>query len=247
MASARPATVKSAIGALGFVGAKAVAGGIEMLLFPQGNVFVKAEWLERPGLRLPTPRPDPRRRTRGRLARHHMRPRLPARVALAHAAGTAHRPPLVLDRDRPDRGRGRGLAHRRSRAHTRTIGDRSRLRRAGRWPDRDVPIAFLPPRTRPDHAVRAVLTWGSATVPMVLRIGFLGLLLTEPDEIVSAGLGAIPTSSRPRRHLGPLPSNPHRPEDLDLSVDTGPPRRHHRDRHVDVASVASLRRRLARA
>ncbi len=39
-------TVKAAVGALGFVGITAVAGGAEMLVFPKGNVFVKTEWLE---------------------------------------------------------------------------------------------------------------------------------------------------------------------------------------------------------
>ena len=42
----RPFTGKAAIGALGFVGVTAVAGGFEMLAFPEGNVFVKQEWLD---------------------------------------------------------------------------------------------------------------------------------------------------------------------------------------------------------
>ncbi len=39
-------TTKIATAALGFVGVTAVAGGVEMVLFPTGNVFVKAEWLD---------------------------------------------------------------------------------------------------------------------------------------------------------------------------------------------------------
>ena len=39
-------TVNLAAGALGFVGITAVAGGVEMVLFPEGNVFVKSEWLD---------------------------------------------------------------------------------------------------------------------------------------------------------------------------------------------------------
>lgn len=39
-------TTKIAAGVLGFVGVTAVAGGIEMVVFPEGNVFVKREWLD---------------------------------------------------------------------------------------------------------------------------------------------------------------------------------------------------------
>ncbi len=39
-------TTTIAAGALGFVGLTAVAGGVEMVLFPEGNVFVKQEWLD---------------------------------------------------------------------------------------------------------------------------------------------------------------------------------------------------------
>ena len=46
MSSRRPLTSKAAIGVLGFVGVTAVAGGFEMLAFPDGNVFVKHEWLD---------------------------------------------------------------------------------------------------------------------------------------------------------------------------------------------------------
>lgn len=41
----------AALGALGFIGATAVAGGVEMVLAPHGNVFVKGEWLDHlPGI-----------------------------------------------------------------------------------------------------------------------------------------------------------------------------------------------------
>ncbi len=39
-------STKIGVGVLGFVGVTAVAGGVEMVLFPQGNVFVKGEWLD---------------------------------------------------------------------------------------------------------------------------------------------------------------------------------------------------------
>ena len=39
-------TTKISTGLLGFVGVTAVAGGVEMILFPDGNVFVKGEWLD---------------------------------------------------------------------------------------------------------------------------------------------------------------------------------------------------------
>lgn len=39
-------TTKIATRVLGFVGVTALAGGIEMVLSPDGNVFVKAEWLD---------------------------------------------------------------------------------------------------------------------------------------------------------------------------------------------------------
>lgn len=38
-------TTRIGTGVLGFVGVTAVAGGVEMVLFPEGNVFVKGEWL----------------------------------------------------------------------------------------------------------------------------------------------------------------------------------------------------------
>ena len=34
------------LGALGFIGVTAVAGGVEMVAFPDGNPFVRAEWLD---------------------------------------------------------------------------------------------------------------------------------------------------------------------------------------------------------
>lgn len=46
MPSERSLTTRIATGALSFVGATAIAGGVEMVLFPNGNVFVKEEWLD---------------------------------------------------------------------------------------------------------------------------------------------------------------------------------------------------------
>lgn len=46
MTSPTSPITKVATAALGFVGVTAVAGGVEMVLFPEGNVFVKAEWLD---------------------------------------------------------------------------------------------------------------------------------------------------------------------------------------------------------
>lgn len=44
-AVARPRLVSAAAAATGFVGATAVGGGIEMLLFPAGNGYVPGAWL----------------------------------------------------------------------------------------------------------------------------------------------------------------------------------------------------------
>lgn len=38
--------VNTAVAALGFVGVTAVAGGVEMVVFSDGNEFVKSEWLD---------------------------------------------------------------------------------------------------------------------------------------------------------------------------------------------------------
>lgn len=46
MPSRERLVVSAAITTLGFVGVTAVAGGVEMMVFPNGNVFVKAEWLD---------------------------------------------------------------------------------------------------------------------------------------------------------------------------------------------------------
>ena len=51
MGKPRHAVRNAALGALGFVGATALAGGAEMVLAPKGNVFVKGAWLDHlPGL-----------------------------------------------------------------------------------------------------------------------------------------------------------------------------------------------------
>lgn len=42
----RPGAVRTAAGALGFVGVTGLAGGIEMILYPHGNQFVDPDWLE---------------------------------------------------------------------------------------------------------------------------------------------------------------------------------------------------------
>lgn len=42
----RPLAVIAAVVALAFLGLTALGGGIEMLAFPHGNRFVKAEWLD---------------------------------------------------------------------------------------------------------------------------------------------------------------------------------------------------------
>lgn len=42
----RPATVTAAAGALGFLGATALGGGIEMWAYPHGNTFVEPGWLD---------------------------------------------------------------------------------------------------------------------------------------------------------------------------------------------------------
>ena len=41
----RPLSVRMALGGLGFVGATAIAGGLEMLAFPRGNRFLQPDWL----------------------------------------------------------------------------------------------------------------------------------------------------------------------------------------------------------
>lgn len=46
MSRSRPVSLRASVLALGFVGVTALAGGVEMLLFPQGNVFVEGAWLE---------------------------------------------------------------------------------------------------------------------------------------------------------------------------------------------------------
>lgn len=43
----RPGSVRALIGTLGFLGLTALGGGIEMLLFPRGNEFLPAEFLDR--------------------------------------------------------------------------------------------------------------------------------------------------------------------------------------------------------
>lgn len=40
------AAVQATVAALGFVGLTAVAGGVEMIVAPRGNVFVQGAWLE---------------------------------------------------------------------------------------------------------------------------------------------------------------------------------------------------------
>lgn len=42
----RPRTVMVELVLLGFLAVTAIGGGLEMLLFPQGNPFVKAAWLD---------------------------------------------------------------------------------------------------------------------------------------------------------------------------------------------------------
>ena len=187
MSSQRPLTSKAAIGVLGFVGATAVAGGFEMLAFPDGNVFVKHEWLDDlPVADYPPPRPHPRRRSRRRLPGHRVRADAPTTLELAPRRGTHHRTALVVGCNRHDGYRPGGLDPARDRTDSRAVRDRGALRPSRRRAARRVRNEVVPHLARHrTGAVRAALTWWSASTFVVLWVGFVVLLVVDRDSIES--------------------------------------------------------------